>query len=187
LDTLKEWRKKRFEILIYFSLWKSLLPLEEKQSFDCAVCQKRELFKNRYCFRYNETELMPIPSSIEIDERYNMPVVSDVTIKRITADEFLDGIFVQICELFPEKPPFQVLQDYKMVVNSAKDICITGLIEDDYLYVMDLYDTCKTYNCLPTAGGVEDQNPKIMQIFKVLDIETVRFEKIRLENTKKEK
>ena len=114
-----------------------------------------------------------------------MPVLHDTGLQRVTADDFLDGIFTEMCRLLPERPPFEILQDYKLITNAPKDICITGLVEDDYVYVMDLYDTCKTYHKLPLSGGVEEQNPKIMQIFKVLEAESIRFEKIRMESKEK--
>jgi len=127
-----------------------------------------------------------VPESIYFDENSDMPMFTEMHWRELTLDEFLENYFFELCKMDLDRPPFEIWQDIPQIFGwqDQKQLCPTALIDTDYGYVLDLYETADKYKVLPSSGGIEDQNPKVMAIFRVLSAEINRYEKIRMENLK---
>jgi len=116
-----------------------------------------------------------------------MPIVDEQRDEDITAADLLDKVLVPFSVLSPDRPAFEVAKDMGSLLGWHKELCVTGLIEREYVEIMDLYQLCNLYQSLPSKGGVLDQEPKMMEIFQVLKSEELKFEKIRSDNQSKKK
>lgn len=125
-----------------------------------------------------------LPEMFEEDEERGF-IMEELKEQDVTADELLDSSFIEYCALVPDVPPFLALLDFQTICQWEKEMCVTGLIDPTYVYLMDLHRDCEQYHSLPLAGGVEDQNTLVMQAFKILSSESNRFDKKRMEDLDK--
>jgi hypothetical protein len=51
---------------------------------------------------------------------------------------------------------------------SSKKSEAVNLLTNDDIYTIEIFDFCMMFRCLPDAGGVNDQDPWLMQKFKIL-------------------
>jgi len=52
------------------------------------------------------------------------------------------------------------------------DVCPIGVISEQSLYFLDLYNHCQSFNCLPRPGGLLEQDNKTLEAFSVIRAET---------------
>lgn len=63
------------------------------------------------------------------------------------------------------------------------EVCPVGVISEQSLYYLDLYNHCHSFNCLPRPGGLLVQDNKTLEAFSVIRAE---YSKVDQEHMKEQ-
>lgn len=80
-------------------------------------------------------------------------------------------------------PTFEILRTY---FAQPLEICPTGLIDDQDLFLLEVEQACREYYKLPFDGGLWDQPYKLIQAFAQIRQERNQYERARMEELKRD-
>jgi len=188
MDEVDNWsmlasnQRKCFELMTYFALVKNEdMSIQERLSYDCSTCQVMKKYEERQCYYLNDANNINLPVLGEQDDftgEYNVfPITEE---KFLSSPEFLEYFFEISSKLYPTVPAYLALQRLHSGMGWEKEVCITGLIDVDYIKVLDWAIDCKNMSSLPYPGEYFAQPNQLMEAFQVVHTAISEYERIKI-------
>ena len=96
-------------------------------------------------------------------------------------EEFLDE-FEDLCaKLYPSVPTYLSLLRLHQFIGWEKEVCVTGLVSDDYLKVLNWALDCKNMGISVYEGAYFNQPNQLIQAFQTINSTISEFERIKME------
>lgn len=186
-STLNGVQRKLLELLTYFALSKnSDMSVQERLSYNCDTCQVMGRNEERQCFFLNDRNLIKMPTIGEQEDfTAEYSVFPNTEDKDITAEEFLEEFFEICVKLYPTVPAYLSLQRLHSFLSWEKEVCVTGLLDEDYIQVLNWAVSCKDMSALPYPGGFFEQPNQLIEAFEVVNSTISQYEKIKMDSISK--
>lgn len=182
ISHLRTYQYKIFELMTFFSLWKNdEMSLMERRSYSCDSCKLMKSYEGRYCFQMNEKIELNIPVIEEQEEFTGEWKVDEGVLKTLTADEFLEYFMDIHHKVFSDVPAFLAIQRLQGFASWDKELCITGVVKDEYIKIFNWALDCKSINVLPYSGGYTEQPNQLIAAFQAVNSSVSEFDKYKMD------
>jgi hypothetical protein len=192
MDEVDSWsflspsQRKKIELMTYFALTKNEdMSLQERVSYNCDTCQLMKKHEERHCYFLNDRLQLKMPVIKDQDEfTGDANFYPDTEEKILTSDEFLEDFWELTvrAQAYSGIPAYIALQRFYSFLGWEKEVCVTGLVDEEYIKILEWAIDCKNMAALPYPGGYFDQPNQLIEAFQAVQSTLAEYERIKMEN-----
>lgn len=180
-------QRKILELMTFFALTKNDdMPIQQRLSYNCDSCEVMKSYEGRVCWakeEFNKVRMPVMGEQLEFTGEYE--TLPDIEESYISSEEFLHRFSEVAGKAMPMEPAYKAFTMMQSLVGQEKEICVTGLVSEEYIRVLDWAVDCKNMSTLPYEGSYFDQPNQVIECFKIVNSTISEFEKMKMDKATK--